>query len=74
MARRISRKELKKDELRETLSHGAAAVAAHQRLTWLIGGSALAVLLAVLGWRYYSQRQTAQATAEMSASPDEGQR
>jgi len=68
MARHISRKELKTDELRETLSHGAAAVAAHQRLTWIIGGSALAVLLAILGWRYYSQRQTAQASVELASA------
>jgi len=66
MARHISRKELKKNELRETLTHGAAAVAAHQRLTWIIGGVALAVLLAVLGWRFYSQRQTARATAALT--------
>ncbi len=68
MARHISRKELKTDEIRETFTHGAAAVAAHQRLTWLIGGAALAVLLAVLGWRYYSQRQTAAASAELAAA------
>ena len=66
MARHISRKELKKNELRETLTHGAAAVAAHQRLTWILGSAALAVLLAVLGWRFYSQRQTARATAELT--------
>jgi len=68
MARHISRKELKTNEFRETLTHGAAAVAAHQRLTWIIGGAALVVLLAVFGWRFYTQRQTAAATAEMSAA------
>ena len=68
MARHISRKELKKNELRETLTHGAEAVAAHQRLTWIIGSAALVVLLAVLGWRYYSQRQTAAASAELAAA------
>jgi predicted negative regulator of RcsB-dependent stress response len=66
MARHISRKELKTDEIRETLSHGAAAVAAHKRLTWIIAGTALAVLLAVLGWRYYTQRQTAQASVALA--------
>jgi predicted negative regulator of RcsB-dependent stress response len=68
MARHITRKELKKDALRETLSHSAEAVAAHQRLTWIIAGSALAVVLAVFGWRYYSQRQTAQANVELDAA------
>lgn len=68
MARHISRKELKKNEFRETLTHGAEAVAAHQRLTWIIGGAALAVLLAVFGWRFYTQRQTAAATVELTAA------
>ena len=36
MVKHISRKELKKDALRETLGHGADAVAAHQRLTWIL--------------------------------------
>ena len=68
MARHISRKELKKNELRETLTHGAEAVAAHQRLTWIVGSVALVVLLAVLGWRFYSQRQTARATVDLAAA------
>src|SRR3954471_22358910 len=66
MARHISRKELKKDEFRETLTHGAEAVAAHQRLTWIIVSAALAILLAVLGWRFYSQRQTPGASADLA--------
>jgi predicted negative regulator of RcsB-dependent stress response len=66
MARHISRKELKRNEFREGLTHGAEAVAAHQRLTWIIGAAALAVLVAVFGWRFYSQRQTAAATVELS--------
>ncbi len=33
----ISRKELKKDEVRETFAHGAEAVMLHQQLTmWLV--------------------------------------
>lgn len=68
MARHISRRELKKNVLAEGLTHGAEAVAAHQRLTWIIAGSALAVLLAVLGWRYYSQRQTNLASVDLEAA------
>ena len=68
MARHISRKELKSNALAEGLTHGAEAVAAHQRLTWIIAGSALTVLLAVLGWRYYSQRQTASASIDLQAA------
>jgi predicted negative regulator of RcsB-dependent stress response len=68
MAKHISRKELKSNALAEGLTHAAEEVAAHQRLTWIIAGSALAVLLAVLGWRYYSQRQTARASVDLAAA------
>ena len=68
MARHISRKELKTNVLAEGLTHGAEAVAAHQRLTWILAGSALAVLLAVFGWRYYGQRQTAGASVDLEAA------
>jgi len=62
----LSRKELKKDEVRETLSHGAQAVFAHQHQIWVYGGIALLVALAVLGWRFYTQRQTAKGTAALA--------
>lgn len=68
MARRISRKELKSNVLADQLTHGAEAVAAHKQLTWIIAGSILAVLLAVFGWRFYSQRQTARASADLEAA------
>ncbi len=58
---RISRKDLKKDELRETFSHGADAVVSHRRGLSSIAAVVLVVALAVLGWRYYTQHQTAQA-------------
>jgi len=66
MARHISRKELKKDEFRDTLEHGAEAIATHQRLAVIIGSAALAVVLVVFGWRFYSQRQTARASADLA--------
>lgn len=59
----ISRKELKKDEIRETIVHGAEAALAHQKQLWLYGGAVLAIILAVVGWRFYSQRQTVKAAA-----------
>ena len=62
----LSRKELKKDEVRETLSHGAQAVFAHQHQIWVYGGIALLVALAVLGWRFYTQSQTAKGTAVLA--------
>ena len=66
MPQHISRKELKKDEIRETLSHGAEAIASHQRALWIYGGVAAFVVLAVLGWRYYSQTQTAKASVALA--------
>ncbi len=66
MARRISRKELKKDEIRETFKHGAQALFSHRRAAWIIGSSVLLVLVAVLGWRFYTQRLTASASAELT--------
>ena len=62
----LSRKELKKDEVRETLSHGAQAVFAHQHQIWVYGGIALLVALAVLGWRFYTQSQTTKGTAALA--------
>ena len=66
MAQHISRKELKHDEFREKLSHGAAAVVSHQQQVWLYGAVLLAVLLGVFGYRYYMQRQSARASVELA--------
>ncbi len=63
MSQHISRKELKKDEIRESIVHGAEAALEHQKQIWLYGAVALAVVLAIVGWRLYSQRQTVKATA-----------
>ena len=61
----ISRKELKKDEIRETLAHGAEAVFSHQRLVAIVVTVAVAVGVAVVGWRVYSERQTVKASAAL---------
>jgi len=61
----LTRKELKRDEVAETLVHGAEAVRSHQQILWMIGGAVFAVLLAVLGWRFYSDRQTMKASAAL---------
>ena len=63
MAQHISRKELKKDELRETFAHGAEALLSHQRLTIYLGIAVVVVALGVFGWRAYAQRQTVKAAA-----------
>ena len=62
----LSRKELRKDEVRETLAHGAEAVLTHQRLVAYLVGIALVVGLSVFGWRFYTERQTVKAAAEFS--------
>jgi predicted negative regulator of RcsB-dependent stress response len=59
----ISRKELKKDEVRETFAHGAEAVMLHQQLTMWLVIAALAIGLGIFGWKTYSERQTVRASA-----------
>ena len=58
----ISRKELKKDEIRETLEHGAEAVLSHQKILGIVITVAVLVAVAVVGWRFYSERQTGKAS------------
>lgn len=61
----ISRKELKRDEFRETLTHGAEAVASHQKQVWMIGAVALIVALAIGGWSSYTRRETVKGAAAL---------
>lgn len=63
MAQRISRKELKKDEVRDTLAHGAEAVLSHQQLLLYVVIAAVVVALGVFGWKAYTERQTVKASA-----------
>lgn len=63
MAQHISRKELKKDEVRETLAHGAEALLSHKQGTTYILIVAIILALAFLGWRTYTTKQTANAAA-----------
>ena len=66
MPKHITRKELKKDEFRDTISHGAEAVFSHQAALWFYGGLVVLVVVAVLGWRFYTQRETTKAAAALS--------
>ena len=59
----ISRKELKTDEVRQTLVHGAEAVLSHQQFTTYLIIIAAVVAIAIFGWREYSERQTVKASA-----------
>ncbi len=63
MSQHISRKDLKTDEIRDTLAQGADAVLSHQTLTIYILAAALAVGLAIFGFKTYSERQTVKAAA-----------
>jgi predicted negative regulator of RcsB-dependent stress response len=59
----ISRRELKKDEVRDTFAHGAEAVLSHQKLSIYILVVAVAIAIGVFGWKAYDQRQTLKAAA-----------
>ena len=65
MAQHILRKDLKKDEIRDTLVHGVESVASHQQLLWVVVTAALVVALGVFGWSSYTKRQTAKASAAL---------
>ena len=65
MAQHILRKDLKKDQIRESFVHGVESVASHQQMLWVIVSAALVVALAVFGWSTYSRRQTTKAGAAL---------
>jgi predicted negative regulator of RcsB-dependent stress response len=68
LTQHITRKELKKDALREGIVHGAEAVWSHQKtLAWTV----IAVLvagIAFFGWKFYNDRQSVKATAGFDAA------
>jgi TolA-binding protein len=61
----ISRRELKKDEVRETIAHGAEAVLSHQQASTYILVAAVIIAALVFGWRTYAERQTARGAAAL---------
>jgi len=65
VAQHISRKDLKKDEIRESLVQGVESIASHQQLMWVVIGVAIVVGVAVFGWSSYTQRQTAKASSAL---------
>jgi predicted negative regulator of RcsB-dependent stress response len=65
VAQHISRKDLKKDEIRETLVHGVESVASHQQILWVLVTAALVVAFGVFGWSSYTKRQTAKAAGAL---------
>jgi len=65
VAQHILRKDLKKDQIRESFVHGVESVASHQQILWVVVGAALVVALAVFSWSTYSRRQTTKAGAAL---------
>lgn len=63
MTQHISRRDLKKDEVRDTFERGAEAVLSHQQLTLYLVIAAIVVAVGIFGWRTYSERQTVKAFA-----------
>jgi hypothetical protein len=61
VAQHISRRELKKDEVRETLVHAGEAVYSHQQLVMYLLLAAVIVAAGILGWKAYTQSQTVKA-------------
>jgi predicted negative regulator of RcsB-dependent stress response len=59
----ISRKDLKKDEVRDTLAHGAEALLEHQKFTIVLVIVAVLAAVGVYGWRTYAQGQSVKAVA-----------
>jgi tetratricopeptide (TPR) repeat protein len=60
----ISRRDLKKDEVRDTFERGAEAVLSHQQLTLYLLIAVVVVAIGIFGWRTYAERQTVKAFAD----------
>ena len=63
MPEHISRKDLKKDEIRDTLVHGADAVMDHKTIATIVLAVVLLIVIGVFGWKTYTERQTVKAAA-----------
>ncbi len=63
MAQRLTRKELKTDEVRDTLVQGAGLVFDHQAITFLVVIIGVVIALGIFGWKTYAERQTVKAAA-----------
>jgi predicted negative regulator of RcsB-dependent stress response len=63
LAQHVSRKELKKDEVRDTFMQGIRALVSHQQATFYVVIVLLVAALSVFGWRTYTARETVKASA-----------
>jgi flagellin-like protein len=66
VSQHISRKDLKKDDVREAFVHGGEAVALHKKGFTEIVTVVLLIAIAVFGWRWYTQWQSAKASIELA--------
>jgi predicted negative regulator of RcsB-dependent stress response len=58
----ISRRELKKDEFRDSLETGYEFLTTHKNTIWQVAVVVLVVAGAVFAWRYYTGQQSAKAS------------
>ena len=65
MTEHISRKELKQDKIRESFEHGAEAVYSHSKAAGVLVAVILIIVVGYAGWKFYSDRQTLQASAAL---------
>jgi predicted negative regulator of RcsB-dependent stress response len=63
LAQRLTRRELKTDEVRDTLVQGAGLVFDHQAITFLVLILGVVIALGIFGWKTYAERQTVKAAA-----------
>jgi predicted negative regulator of RcsB-dependent stress response len=63
VAEHLSRKELKQDKIHDAIEHGAEAVFSHTTVLGVAILTVAVVAVAYFGWRFYTDRQTVQATA-----------
>jgi hypothetical protein len=68
LAQHILRKDLKKDQVRETFVQGAEAVLSHQTLAIYVLAALVVVAAGVFGWWTYTQRQTMQASSAFDSA------
>ena len=68
MAEHISRKELKQDKIHDAIEHGAEAVFSHTTVLAVAILTVVLVAVGYFGWRFYTDRQTVQATAALDSA------
>ncbi len=64
----ISRKELKKDEFRDSIETSYEFLSTHKKAIVQVVVVVIVVAAGVLGWRYYSGQKTAKASAAYAAA------